>query len=72
MNTSIALIKIAFILFVGVAPTTADTYIDTQRNGSVTYVRNEDGTVVADVYTKDGAIIYASTLRMAQQADNEQ
>lgn len=72
MNTSIALIKIAFYFFVGSTPVTADTYIDTQHNGSVTYVRNNDGEVIADVYTKDGAIIHAGTLRMEQEASNNE
>jgi hypothetical protein len=63
---AIIIIKIAFVLFTGATPVTADTYIDTQRNGSVTYVRNEDGTVVADFYVKDGELINVWSLKMEQ------
>lgn len=60
------IIKIAFVLFAGSTPATADTYTDVQRNGSVTYIRNSDGSVIADLYVKDGEVINVWSLKMEQ------
>ena len=65
-------VKLSFLVFGGATPTEFDTYI--VRDGSVTYVRDANGSSFVDLYTWNGKLVEVASLKLEQQAaaNNEQ